>query len=401
MPIASLSALRCPSCTGPLAAESEGTSMSEGVVRCRCARHPVVGGVLVLDPAVSAALVAILDRDDRPGLEAFATRELGVDPAVLRGEPASLFEAVERQKPLCPNRFEWMLHIQHWFRTPKFRAALRLMAPLRAASPRVVLDLGAGAGHLGQLALQWAGVERLYALDRSFAHLIQARWMIDGQTLVQTDARRGMPAVDGAFDAVLNADSLHYMDGKEQILAEVSRVRRRSGAVLFTHLHNAECADEPFQGASLPGPEWESLFRAHFGEGIRLVADEQIRAGHEQTALASPWQDYQGVARSFTAMTAPPVPAALPTLEDPIDGCCINPIYDVELDGDSLRLVRRTLTPVFEDEFEAEDPPATIRVERARLDDAGYRRMLRLRAIVIDAPRGMIDAPTIGALFGR
>jgi SAM-dependent methyltransferase len=120
---------------------------------------------------------------------------------------------------------------------------IRHLSELAGGAGGRVLDLGAGTGHL---AVPLAGQgHRVTAVEPARAMLAELKVWADGQKIsiaaVNASAEHtGLP--DGAFDLVLAADVLHWLD-PELAGREVARLLRSGGLLVVIE---AQLGDTPF-----------------------------------------------------------------------------------------------------------------------------------------------------------
>jgi malonyl-CoA O-methyltransferase len=109
-------------------------------------------------------------------------------------------------------------------------SALVARAASCVGAPAKILDLGAGAGHVSEFALQrWPGA-RLEALDAAPAMLAQLRAKLPKAATILRDASRldGL----GAYDLILSSMMLHWLDDPRAALADWRRHLAPGGALL-------------------------------------------------------------------------------------------------------------------------------------------------------------------------
>ncbi|MFN0058509.1 MAG: class I SAM-dependent methyltransferase [Planctomycetota bacterium] len=98
-----------------------------------------------------------------------------------------------------------------------------------------VLDVACGPGNFAQHALAQQG-GLVVAVDFSRSMINEARRRYPGVSFVIADARR-LPFRAGAFGVSYSFRSLQHVPGLEQAVAEMRRVTRPSGAVLFDFIN--------------------------------------------------------------------------------------------------------------------------------------------------------------------
>jgi SAM-dependent methyltransferase len=106
-----------------------------------------------------------------------------------------------------------------------------VVAELRAAGARDVLDVGCGTGLLAaRLRRELRGV-RIVGCDFSAGMLAQARRHDARAAWVRGDAGR-LPFRDGAFDAIVSTEAFHWFPDPHAALRELARVLRPDGRLL-------------------------------------------------------------------------------------------------------------------------------------------------------------------------
>jgi cyclopropane fatty-acyl-phospholipid synthase-like methyltransferase len=104
------------------------------------------------------------------------------------------------------------------------------------------------------------------------------------------DAAKGLPFVDGSFDAITCIDAINHLVDRPQILAEWSRVLKAGGRILFTDpiiatgpLTNAEIAVRTSAGFYLVVPR--GYDETVIGQcGLQLLASEDVTANMARIA---------------------------------------------------------------------------------------------------------------------
>jgi malonyl-CoA O-methyltransferase len=135
--------------------------------------------------------------------------------------------------------------------TPVQRAVARALverASAIAPSPARILDLGAGAGHVTELALrQWPDAE-CFALDAAPAMLARLRAKFPQVATIEGDAAR--LGETGRYDLILSSMMLHWLDDPRAALAEWRRHLAPGGLL---------CVAAPVAGSL---HEWRDFTRA-------------------------------------------------------------------------------------------------------------------------------------------
>lgn len=119
-----------------------------------------------------------------------------------------------------------------WIQRAVYRAPQdAVVAELRAAHARDVLDVGCGTGILVARARRELRGVHAVGCDFSAGMLAQARARDAGATWVRGDAGR-LPFCDGAFDAVVSTEAFHWFPDPHAALRELARVLRADGRLL-------------------------------------------------------------------------------------------------------------------------------------------------------------------------
>lgn len=115
-------------------------------------------------------------------------------------------------------------------------AMLRMLPPVDG---RQVLDAGCGSGLYCELLLDRGA--RVTGVDESAGMLAHARRRLAGRDveLHQADLRGPLPFADGSFDGIVSALVVHYLRDWSVTLAELRRVLRPDGWLLFSTGHPA------------------------------------------------------------------------------------------------------------------------------------------------------------------
>ncbi len=414
VPRAFIAQLHCPHCGSALEVEAAFPAhepvVEYGLLRCACHEYPILAGIVVLQqrspyfagnlPQAVAhlkrgeyekALIAALwmpPERERPWLHTVA--KLGMPGAgrLIQRARERRFRSVLHDPSLsfrqAVRQFRASFYAHYLFHrhaNASFLAATLLNVSLRDAigggrtAPRV-LDLGCGVGHNSfQLAALRPDAD-IVACDCDFTNLYLARrFFIPDQICIGLDFEVAMPFADGYFDAVLCSDAFMYIESKEALVRELDRVLCEQGLWVFSHMHN-RLVENPAPGWPLSPAEYQRLFGAVAGRLIpepgmlRRYAAERVLDFTEpadedslSSANAFEWvggRDPGRWCRRFEEVTFPLPPAA------PLG---INPIYEVQDQGDHLACRARWPDPVFEAEcgFATQCIPARCTLDKALL----------------------------------
>jgi ubiquinone/menaquinone biosynthesis C-methylase UbiE len=110
-----------------------------------------------------------------------------------------------------------------------------VVAELRAAGSRRVLDVGCGTGILATRIGEDGRGARVVGCDLSMGMLRRAAARVRG-AWVQGDALR-LPLRDGALDAVISTQAFHFLPDRRAALAEFHRVLRPGGLLVIAMIN--------------------------------------------------------------------------------------------------------------------------------------------------------------------
>lgn len=390
-----LAGLRCPACRSQLKCVHE-EPIEFGKVQCSCNEYPVIAGVIVLQRReLTEELLAAIDAGEQTFLQAMMLRAFNVPGPVLRREVGSYAEAIESYVKECPMSatadFEWLLHAKYWNATPKSLAAMRLTPFVRDGSSSPVLDLASGFGHLSRLYRDALRGRDLYLVDRNLLYLMLAAWVLDEEQLqrscmVAMNIESILPMQAGLLGLVLNSDSFFSFHHQRALVRSCTEALSTNGRMLFTHLHNRDRPDEPFQLRSYDRDGWRRLFEEEIGREVTIVSDDVLRASLREGSVLHPREVGPDNPRSFSVLV-PSIKALPPFGQEPPIGkdLVINPVYRVEeAPADSLRLSRRQLSRLFEEEHEVREWFPDIALARTELADENRRAELMRQGVLVD-----------------
>jgi ubiquinone/menaquinone biosynthesis C-methylase UbiE len=110
-----------------------------------------------------------------------------------------------------------------------------VVAELRSAGSHRVLDVGCGTGILATRIGEDGSGARVVGCDLSMGMLRRAAARVRG-AWVQGDALR-LPLRDGALDAVVSTQALHFLPDRRAALAEFHRVLRPGGLLVIAMIN--------------------------------------------------------------------------------------------------------------------------------------------------------------------
>lgn len=409
-----LQVLQCPYCGGSFELETgpnlrlRGEEIAHGVIRCQCAAYPVVDGIPVLLAGYGGegdfqrmlanepekALCAMLDLDE--------ARQESFKQLLARGSDVTYREWVSFFSP--GNEGPYFIHR---FANPTYLVAQTILRALgsdgRAFAGRVV-DLCGGAGHLARTLCRLAGNaagREVVLTETNFWKLWLARRIVAPQCVpVCCDAEAPLPFKRGSFSMAFCSDAFHYVWTKRLFACEMMRLTGDEGAMVVNHAHNALC--ENFSAGLPLAPHW---WRNLFAEaGVRMFKESEVLnrvLDHGRIDLSHDYSDqdladeqalffiaarWENFFRQYDGVPAEPAETARR----------LNPLYEVEADGENEILRLRFPTAQYETEFGACKrylpeqvtlPAGTLQKMEAGQSDEVWRE-LAARYVLLDLPAG-------------
>jgi uncharacterized protein YbaR (Trm112 family) len=405
--------LRCPYCGGRLElVESlfhrrSGDEISDGILGCHCCIFPVVDGVPVLHLQPNATAARDQMQAGRPeqalrtmvGLE--SEEEARAFEAVTASEASTYRETVEA---LGPN-FEGGYFLYR-FSDPTYVVAegvVRAVARAVLGGRRRAIDICGGSGHLTRSLLDLSSSPPVLA-DLYFAKIwLARRFTAPGCVPVCCDGNAPMPFARGTFALAMCTDAFMYIWTKRQLVGEMARLiddpSAEPGAVLIGHTHN-ERTWSPSHGQPLSPEGYAALFETLpprvFAES-NLFADvvaggplDLSRHDSKETLDGDP-------ALTIIATERRDVFVRHQLDADrPVSGeFRVNPLYEVEANGDRVRLRLQFPSEDYEEEYGAcrQYLPDEAVVHRAALDTLPGGAVpavladLARRRVILDLPK--------------
>ncbi len=134
------------------------------------------------------------------------------DEVTIQDAASDFYEEIRYKKP-----YSWLY--QSWW----FKKMIELVKPPTGG---LILDDGCGTGHLAE----FLPLEKIIGLDISEGMLKYARKRIP--QVIKSDAQN-LPFQDETFDCVFARALLHHLPEPEKAVAEIKRVLKKGGRVIF------------------------------------------------------------------------------------------------------------------------------------------------------------------------
>lgn len=145
----------------------------------------------------------------------------------------------------------------------RIRPAIDLLARVPLDDPRVVYDLGAGAGNVTRLLHERWPKARIVGVDASAEMLERARAEVPGVEWVRADLASWRP--DAPADVVFSNAALHWLGDHEHLFPRLMRVVAPGGVLAVQMPRNfASPSHTLIDEAATRGP-WRATLEPHLG----------------------------------------------------------------------------------------------------------------------------------------
>ena len=262
--------LRSPASGAPLAWDTP-HSMTDGAIR-----YPVIDGIPYLRAGHEASRVAALhhldgkDRD-RALCVLLAERD---DWAPGEGPRDSDLLAAVRAPDLTLGAAMTLFsygrvadYFAYRWSDPTYLSGLQLLQLATLGEGLPLLEIACGVGHYLREASR-RGIEAI-GVDVVFSKLwLARRFVAEEARLVCADVAAGLPLPDQLAGTVFCHDAFYFLEDKQRVVEEMSRVSR--GSVVIGHAHNREADNLS------PGEPWSVAEYAAVLPRARLFDDQEL-----------------------------------------------------------------------------------------------------------------------------
>jgi SAM-dependent methyltransferase len=158
---------------------------------------------------------------------------------------------------------QWNLYIRHRFTSPSMLSIVALLGLLRDREGSV-LDAPCGMGHLAFMMSKLFPPERIVCMDRSPPFVYSARRFFVPQlaAAIVHDMNYPLPLASEQFGLILCSDAFHYVQNREVLAREFTRILREDGVLVLAHVHN-RLQRTSYAGFPLSPAEYSGLFKPH------------------------------------------------------------------------------------------------------------------------------------------
>lgn len=218
------------------------------------------------------------------------------------------------------------------FGMPRHLSALALIESI-PSSPRPVLDIACGAGHIEHYLERRAAATSVIGCDFNFFQLWVAKhWIAPQSEFVCADVRDGLPFAADTFSAVICSDAYHCISNRQLLMSEIERCAPQT-PLIITRAGNR---------AVRPNEGYETDVDGYLSEvpGAQIFHDKGLvrdylarRAPQPSTAEEARTHKWVSFARNLTPSStlAAQWPHAVGQL-------VLNPIYRVRQERGGLHL---------------------------------------------------------------
>jgi uncharacterized protein YbaR (Trm112 family) len=412
MQLSTLDILRCPYCGGrfslvdSLFHRRSGDEVQDGILGCHCCIFPIVDGIPVLHLQPPATVAREHVQAGHPDLarRAMFGHASEADAEAFEAAASSPAATYRQIVDALGPGFEGGYFLYR-FSDPTFVVA---DAVVRAVAGTVIgrggraIDLCGGSGHLTRSLFDVSSLPPVLA-DLYFAKMwLARRFTAEGCEPVCVDGNAALPFARGVFTFAMCVDAFMFIWTKRQLVGEMTRLVAGNGdhgTVLVGHTHNAR-AWSPSYGQPLPPEGYADLFESIeprlFSEA--KLFEDVVAGGPLDLSRRDSKESLDGDPALTIIATRHPGVFTRHALEGPASArgeFRLNPLYDVEPDGDHVRLRLRFPGDDYEQEYGAcrrylPDETEIDRHELARLPAAtvtGPLAELARRRVILDLPK--------------
>ncbi|MEO6725706.1 MAG: methyltransferase domain-containing protein [Blastocatellia bacterium] len=406
-----LDILRCPFCGSMLAMEEgeslerHGDEVVNGIIFCQCSAYPVVASIPILtaDYLADEARQHLAEGRREEALFTMLglteeTQQAAFRSIIEKGGEASYQEGVA---VLCPDA-EGTYFIYR-FSDPTFVVGSTLLRALGGDArywTKWAIDLCGGSGHLTRVLCATGGDAKIVLADAYFWKLWLAKRITAPDCYpVCCDANNPLPFARDEFSLAVCSDAFHYIWSKRLLASEMMRIAGE-GVIVLSHIHNA-LAENFSAGMPLAPKWWRNLFAELnprlfkesevFESAVarRLVdlshdySDEELK---DEPALSLIASNVDGLFRTYEQASALEVSGVLR----------VNPLYQVEQNGETVILRLQFPSPEYEEEFGLckRYLPERVEVNADALNNLstanGEIQQLLERRVLLDLPSGYL-----------
>jgi SAM-dependent methyltransferase/uncharacterized protein YbaR (Trm112 family) len=363
-----LDIFRCPYCGAAFTLE-EGASLRRsgdeiitGVLRCPCVSYPIVDGIPMLtaayggDTSFQKLLAEDPERALYVALELDEERQSAFGRLLAQGDEGTYRDWVEVFTP--GNEGPYFVHR---FANPTYlvgQAILRTVGGDRRCFARRAIDLAGGSGHLTHALCQVADGAEVFLAETNFWKLWIARRITAPNCIpVLCDAEAPLPFKPGSFSLAFCSDAFHYIWSKRQFANEMSRLVGEDGVIVVNHAHNA-LQENYSVGLPLAPRWWRNLLIEH---GARVFKESELLDSvieRRPVDLSRNYTDAELAGEQAVFLIATRLPGLFRVYEYPgaqfTSGAWrLNPLYEIERNGDGAILRLRFPSESYEDEYKA------------------------------------------------
>ncbi|MEP7338028.1 MAG: methyltransferase domain-containing protein [Acidobacteriota bacterium] len=408
-----LDILRCPFCGSTLTLEEGeslerfGEEIANGIIFCQCSAYPVVAGIPIFtaDYLADEARKQLAEglREDALftmlGLMA-EEQQAAFRSFIAKGREAGYAQGVE---VLCPDAEG--TYFVYRFSDPTFVVGSTLLRALGSDArcwTKRAIDLCGGSGHLTRVLCEASGGAEVVLADAYFWKLWLAKRITSPECQpVCCDANNPLPFAREAFSLAVCSDAFHYIWSKRLLSGEMMRIAGE-GVIVLSHIHNALA--ENFSAGMPLSPEWwrnlfaesnprlfkesevfESAVKRHPVDLSRNYSDEELKDEAALSLIATKLDD---LFRVYEQACEPEISGVLR----------VNPLYQVEQNGETAVLKLEFPSPQYEEEFGAcrRYLPEQIEVSAETLKESSavngeVQRLIEHR-VLLDLPKGYLGA---------
>ena len=261
MNLSDLEYLRCPYCLKKLELEENYSDSNDkihfGIVKCSCSRFPITHGILNfggkwnlgIKKAVAylrkgefeKACAVQMELESLPPSNLFRfLRKLSLKHLPIFEDLTNYYRVKKGDLLLHKQTFVNSLmaigknsfhnYLKHRFALPSFYKSIPLLIFIKEQDPKLILDLGCGAGHYSFVMDNLCPEARIISIDQHYAYLYLAKKFLSPNSLhICLNAKDPSPLKEKSADIIFSSDMLQWQIERGTIMNHYRSVLCKNG----------------------------------------------------------------------------------------------------------------------------------------------------------------------------
>jgi SAM-dependent methyltransferase len=439
MNVESLDLLICPNCSSDFTIKEiitqESKELINGIVECKCAKYPIVNGILILrESLVNLGITRLVEQGKTEealtqSLFEYSFEKLNNYNLPVHSKFSWLIEKLLRSlggsqlkgkvsklyKLYCTAEIPFYdllgsgiadTYTKQRFSSESFWSLYPFIPLLSKKKKNRILDLSCGAGHSSFVLREYVKPNQLFSVDFSFKNLFfTKKYFAPESQLICFDANGPLPFKTGVISSVLMLDAFHYIRYRALLVHEMERILDPTGLLLLLHVHNTLVFNLGMGTERLTPKDLYNLFTEETRSDVRLIPERKVLENFLfKDNLSLPTKLDETELNSSNAMILVQSKGDIfQTVFEGVqtdfvkikDNLIINPIYKIEKQGNVIHLKRSSGDSLFGDHvpFSEAYLPKEIDIHtkslsgrRTEISDTEMLKELQRKFVIINVP---------------